>query len=64
MMKKYFLVVLCAVLMLTVTGCGKKANQVTCSKTETEDDQKITVSITADFDKDDKVGRRRKQDYL
>lgn len=54
-MKKYFLVALSAVLLFGVTGCGKKPSQVTCSKTEEEDGQKVTVSVTADLDKDDKI---------
>ena len=52
-MKKYFLLVFCA-LLLVVTGCGKK-NQVICSGTTTEDGTEIKAEIIADFDKDDKL---------
>ena len=51
-MKKYFLVFLCAVLVLT--GCGKK-NEVTCSKTVTEDGQTITMSVVAHLDDNQKI---------
>jgi hypothetical protein len=53
-MKKYLLVVLCAAFLFAVTGCGGK-KQVVCTKTEEEDGQKITMQVSADLDKSDKI---------
>lgn len=52
-MKKYLLVLLCA-FVLVVTGCGKK-NQVVCSKTTSEGDQKVVEEGIFVLDKDNKV---------
>lgn len=52
-MKKYLLIVLCA-LVLVVTGCGKK-NQVVCTKTTIEGEVTIKEEGTFVLDKDDKV---------
>ena len=53
-MKKYLLVVACA-LLLVVTGCSKK-NQLICSMTGTnEDGQKQTMDVILDLDKDNKA---------
>ncbi len=51
--KKYLLVVLCA-LLLVVTGCGNK-NQVTCTGTMEEEGVEVKAEVVADFDKDDKL---------
>lgn len=53
-MKKYFLVVFCALLLFVVTGCGNK-NQVTCSGTMKESGMEIKAEIVADFDDSDKL---------
>ena len=52
-MKKYFLVVLCMVLLFAVTGCGKK--QVKCSRSFTEDGMTMTGEVIADLDGSDKI---------
>lgn len=52
-MKKYLTLIFCLMLLFLVTGCGK--NQVTCSKTETEDGKEMTLSIIADLDSNDVV---------
>ena len=53
-MKKYFLVVFCALLLFIVTGCGSK-NQVVCSGTMEEDGEKFEAEVIGEFDKDDKL---------
>lgn len=53
-MKKYLLVVLCAVLMFAVVGCSKK-NQVVCSKTTTEEDLTVTEEGIFELDENDKI---------
>jgi hypothetical protein len=53
-MKKYFLVVFCALLLFVVTGCGNK-NQVVCSGSMSEGGVEVKAEIVADFDKDDKL---------
>ena len=53
-MKKYLLIIFCAVIMFAVTGCGSK-NQVVCTGTMTEGEEEVKVELTADFDKDDKL---------
>ena len=52
-MKKYYLVVFCALLLFVVTGCGK--NQVKCTGSYSEGGMNISADIIADLDKDDKV---------
>ena len=52
-MKKYFLIVFCALLLL-VTGCGSK-NQVKCTGTMKEGDQEIKAEIIGNFDENDKL---------
>ncbi len=52
-MKKYYLVVLCALLFI-VTGCGKK--QVTCSTTiKSESGVNITLKAIGDLDEKDTI---------
>jgi hypothetical protein len=51
--KKYFLVVFCALLMFTLTGCGK--NQVKCTGSYSEEGMKISAEMIADLDANDKV---------
>lgn len=53
-MKKYFLVVFCTLLLLTVTGCGNK-NQVVCTGSMSEGGVDVKAEMVADFDKDDKL---------
>ena len=53
-MKKYFLVVLCAVLVFVVAGCSKK-NQLVCTGESTESGVKMKAEIVADFDSNDKL---------
>ena len=53
-MTKYLLVVLCALLVVVVTGCGNK-NQVTCSGSMEESGMTIKAEIIADFDESDKL---------
>ncbi len=53
-MKKYFLVVFCALLLFVVTGCGSK-NPVTCSGSMTEGGTEVKAEIVADFDENDKL---------
>ncbi len=53
-MKKYFLVVLCAVVLFVVTGCGNK-NQVVCEETATEGGVSMKAEIIVDFDDNDKL---------
>lgn len=52
-MKKYLLIVMCAILLLTV-GCGKK-NQVKCSGTQNEGGISLKASVIADFDQENKL---------
>ena len=53
-MKKYLLVLVCAVLVLAVAGCSKK-NQLKCTGEMDESGVKIKAEVVADFDKDDKL---------
>jgi hypothetical protein len=53
-MKKYFLMVLCALLLLVVTGCGNK-NQVVCTGSMSEGGVEVKAEMVAEFDKDDKL---------
>lgn len=53
-MKKYFVILVCTIVLLSVSGCGKN-NQLKCSKTETEDGITMAVDFVLDFDKNDKV---------
>ena len=53
-MKKYLLVVFCALLVLVVTGCGNK-NQVTCTGSMTDSGMNIKAELVADFDDNDKL---------
>ena len=53
-MKKYLLVVFCAVLLFAVTGCGSK-NQVKCTGSMSEGGEEVKAEVVADFDKDDKL---------
>lgn len=53
-MKKYFLVVLCAVLVFVVTGCGNK-NQVKCTGSFSEGGMNMDAEVIADLDDADKV---------
>ncbi len=53
-MKKYFLVVLCALLLFVVTGCGSK-NELRCTQSMNESGIKMDGEIIAEFDKDDKL---------
>ncbi len=50
-MKKYLLVVLCA-LLVVVVGCSKK-NQVKCSATQEEGGIKMEAEVIAEFDDKD-----------
>ena len=52
-MKKFYLVPVCAVLILAV-GCGKK-NQVKCTGKQTENGITIKAEVIADLDKNDKL---------
>lgn len=52
-MKKYLLVLVCAVLLF-VTGCGNK-NQVKCSQSITESGITMKAEVVADLDKDNKI---------
>ena len=54
-MKKYALLVLCAVLLFGLTGCGSSKKQVSCSQKVDEDGVNMTVRMIADLDKDDKI---------
>ncbi len=53
-MKKYFLVVFCALLLFVVTGCGNK-NQVVCTGSMSEGGVEVKAEMVAEFDKDDKL---------
>ncbi len=53
-MKKYFLVVFCALLLFVVTGCGNK-NQVKCTGSFSEGGMSMDAEIIADLDDNDKV---------
>lgn len=53
-MKKYFLVIFCALLLFVVTGCGKK-NQISCSRTVTESGITMNVEVIADVDDNDAI---------
>lgn len=52
-MKRYFLIVLC-ILLLCVVGCSKN-NQIICSKTITEDGETVLEERTFYLDKNSKV---------
>lgn len=52
-MKKTIVVLCLMALLLVTSGCGK--NQIVCSKTVTEDGQKMSVDVTLDLDNDEKV---------
>ena len=52
-MKKYLLVLACAMLLCAV-GCGKK-NQVVCTQSGTEDGVTMTTKVIVDFDANDKL---------
>ena len=53
-MKKYYLVLVCALLLLLVTGCGNK-NQVKCTGEFSESGINMGAEIIADLDADDKI---------
>lgn len=53
-MKKYFLVVCCAVVLFGLTGCGKK-HEVTCSGSMSEGGINLKADVTAKLDDNDKV---------
>ena len=53
-MKKFLMTLCCAILLLVATGCGK-SSKIVCSKTETEEGQKMTLEITVNFDSNDKA---------
>ena len=53
-MKKYFLIVICAVLLFGVVGCSKKQKLV-CTKTTTEDELTLVEESIYEFDKDNKI---------
>ena len=53
-MKKYFLVVFCALLLFVVTGCGNK-NQVKCTGSFSEGGMNMEAEMIADLDENDKV---------
>ena len=53
-MKKYLLVVVCALLLVVVTGCGNK-NQIVCSQEMTESGLTMKGEIIASLDGDNKV---------
>ncbi len=53
-MKKYFLVVVCALLLFVVTGCGNK-NQLKCTGSMEDSGLKINAEVVADFDENDKL---------
>lgn len=52
-MKKYLLVLVCA-LLLFVTGCGNK-NQVKCTQSATEGGVTMKVEVVADLDQNNKI---------
>ena len=52
-MKKYLLIVFCALLLVAVTGCGKK--QIKCTNSTTESGVEINAEVIADLDDSDKV---------
>ena len=54
-MKKYLLVVFCALVALVVSGCGGNKNQVTCTGTMTDSGMNIKAELVADFDDNDKL---------
>ena len=54
-MKKYFLVVFCALLLFVVTGCGDKKNQLKCTGSMSEGGVDMKAEIIADFDESDKL---------
>ena len=53
-MKKSLLLLLGVLMLVVVTGCGKK-NQVTCSASMSEGGVDMKAEVVADFDKDDKL---------
>ena len=53
-MKKYFLIVVCALLLFVVTGCGNK-NQLKCTGSMEDSGMKIEAEVVADFDENDKL---------
>ena len=54
-MKKYFLVVVCALLLFVVTGCNNNKNKVVCSGSFSEDGLEMEAEIAAELDSADKV---------
>ena len=52
-MKKYFLVVVCALLLFLVTGCGGK--KLTCTQSVEEAGVKMEAQVIADLDDNDKI---------
>ena len=53
-MKKYLLVLGCAVMVFAVAGCSSK-NQLKCTGEMDESGVKMKTEVIADFDKDDKL---------
>ena len=53
-MKKYILSVFFIGLLIITVGCGK-TNQVKCSKTETEEGEKMTAEVVANLDSNNKI---------
>ena len=53
-MKKYLIVVFCALFAVALVGCGKK-NQVTCTGTMSEGGLTIKAEAIGDFDANDKL---------
>ena len=53
-MKKYFKLIMLALIVFVLAGCGKK-NQLTCTATAEESGVKITGEVVADFDAADKL---------
>lgn len=53
-MKKYLLVVICTVLLFTVSGCSN-SSKVVCSKTTKQDNNEAKEEGTFEFDKDGKL---------
>lgn len=53
-MKKYYLVVFCALLLFVVVGCSKK-NQVVCTASTTEQGITMDAEVIGDLDADNKI---------
>ena len=53
-MKKYILVVICALVLFITVGCGK-TNQLKCTKKSTEEGITMSAEVVADLDNDNKV---------